>query len=67
VCELTQQRDPRFLATLDAAYAEAGRFPEAIAAAQKTLDAARAEGLNDLAALAEKRLELYRSGKPYRE
>jgi Flp pilus assembly protein TadD len=55
----------RFLATLDASYAEAGRFDEAITAAEKTRAAATAEGRSDLAEAVAKRLELYRAGKPF--
>jgi Tfp pilus assembly protein PilF len=65
--DLTGGRVTRFLATLDAAYAEAGRFADAITAAQKTREAALAQGQNDLAAAAEKRLKLYEAGKAYHE
>ena len=34
--DLTQGTDPRILATLDAAYAEAGRFADAVSAVKKT-------------------------------
>ncbi len=67
VRDLTGGHSARFLATLDAAYAEAGRFPDAIAAAQKTRDAAQAQGQNDPAAAAEQRLKLYEAGKPFHE
>jgi protein O-mannosyl-transferase len=67
VRDLTGGRSARYLATLDAAYAEAGRFPDAIAAAQKTRDTAQAQGQNDLAAAAEQRLKLYEAGKAFHE
>jgi protein O-mannosyl-transferase len=67
VRDMTGGRSARYLATLDAAYAEAGRFPDAIAAAQKTRDAAQAQGQTDLAAAAEQRLKLYEAGKPFHE
>jgi Tfp pilus assembly protein PilF len=67
VRDLTGGRNARFLATLDAAYAEAGRFPEAIAAAQKTLSTAQSLGQTELAAAAEKRLKLYQAGKAFHE
>ena len=54
----------QLLATLDAAYAEAGRFDDAIVAAQKAREAALAEGRKDLAEAAGKRIESYRDGKP---
>jgi TPR repeat protein len=58
---------PAYLDTLAAAYAEAGRFAEAARAQQQAIDAlgdnAPAATLDDFAA----RLELFRSGQPYRE
>jgi hypothetical protein len=51
------------LALLDKAQADAGRFPDAIATAQKTRDAALAAGRKDVADAAEKRLTAYRDGK----
>src|SRR6266851_2040596 len=41
VCELTDRRVPAFLATLTAAYAEAGDFPRAVAAGEEALSEAR--------------------------
>ena len=67
VRDLTSGGVARFLATLDAAYAEAARFTDAIAAVQKTRETAQAQGQNDLAAAAEKRLKLYEAGKAYHE
>jgi tetratricopeptide (TPR) repeat protein len=55
------------LQILDVALAEAGKFPEAIAAAEKTLQLASVQGQKALADAAQKRLESYRAGKPYRE
>ncbi len=65
-CELTGGRDPRCLGTLDAAYAEVGRFPDAIAIAATAAELARANGDGVIAAAAQQRLELYRAGKRYR-
>ena len=66
VCKATGHKIPELLDTLAAAYAEAGRFPEAVATA------AKAEGLAEprqkpLAETIRRRLELYKAGKPYRE
>jgi tetratricopeptide (TPR) repeat protein len=47
--ELTHGTQAAFLGTLAAAYAEVGRFPEAIAAAEKALDRARAAGQSQVA------------------
>ena len=53
------------MGTLDAAYAEAGRFAEAIDTAQKGRALALAAGENELAEDARARLKLYQAGKPY--
>jgi len=66
-CELTDSRSPKCLDTLAAAYAAAGRFPEAVATAQKALDLAFVRGQSVLVKGVEARLELYRAGRPYRE
>jgi hypothetical protein len=64
-CELSGRREARFLGTLDAAYAAAGRFPEAIAGAQETHRVAQAAGDQSVADAANERLGLYRNGRPY--
>jgi len=66
-CALSGGKDARYLGTLDAAYAEAGRFPEAIQAAQKTHEVAAAGGQDELARAAESRLDLYRKQLPYHQ
>jgi hypothetical protein len=53
--------------TLAAAYAEAGRFPDAVATAQKAQALALAEGDQKLAARNAELLELYRAGQAYHE
>jgi len=55
------------LGTLAAAYAEAGRFSDAIKAAQKSLQLATATGDERSAAINRQLLGLYRAGKPYHE
>jgi len=47
-------------------HAEAGRFREAIASAEKGLRLARAAGREDLAKEIQERIELYKRNKPYR-
>ena len=64
-CELTHSSEPLFLGTLAAAYAEAGRFPEAVATAEKAEQLATAAGSEKLAENVRRLLELYRAGKPY--
>jgi tetratricopeptide (TPR) repeat protein len=65
-CKLSQYREPVSLVTLAAAYAEAGRFGDAVKTAEKARDLAAAAGLKDVAAKNSERLELYRAGKPCR-
>ncbi len=52
--------------TLAAAYAEAGRFAEAVRGQERAIDMARQEGISDLADW-EYRLRLYERGQPFRE
>src|SRR5207249_783967 len=58
---------PRPLGTLAAAYAEAGRFSDAVATAYKAVGLAFRSGERELAERNRQLLELYRSGKKYRE
>jgi tetratricopeptide (TPR) repeat protein len=66
-CELTHYGQPLFIGTLAAAYAECGRFPEAVTTAEKAEQLATASGLTAVAAKNRQLLELYRAGKPYHE
>jgi tetratricopeptide (TPR) repeat protein len=66
-CKLTNSKEARFLGTLDAAYAEAGRFPEAITTAEQAKGLALAAGDQTIAELADQRLKLYRSGLPFHQ
>ena len=66
-CELTHYRETMMVGTLAAAYAEAGRFDEAISAAQKACALATAAGQNDLLQKNQELLELYRRHQPYHE
>ena len=66
-CKITDWKATVLMGTLAAAYAEAGRFPDAIAMAEKAITKARAEKQDDVAKRNGELLELYRSGKPYRE
>jgi tetratricopeptide (TPR) repeat protein len=52
---------------LAAAYAEAGHFPEALAAARKALELARQRNDHALTDALLARIALYQAGKPYRE
>jgi protein O-mannosyl-transferase len=66
-CELTARRQPVFLGTLAAAYAEAGLFDKATAAAREARDLAEKLGQAPVAAANQRLLELYQQGKPCRE
>jgi len=66
-CALTGEQQSAPLQSLSAAYSEAGRFDEAIAAAQKAHDLAVTQGKPDIAAKNDELLKLYRARQPYRE
>jgi len=51
--------------TLAAAYAEAGRFPEAVAAGERAVALARAAGADEEAGRYRRQLDLYRAGRPF--
>ena len=61
---LTKFSQPEMMETLAAAYAAAGRFPEAIQASRKALELARRSGKSDLAKKIEARMVLYQKGLP---
>ncbi len=64
-CELTNYKNPAFMATLGAAYASAGRFTEAIDTAQKALRLADITNQPQIKNILQYQLNLYISGKPY--
>ena len=64
-CQLTQNKNAALGYTLAAAYAEAGRFADAVATAQKAREVALEQGLNEIVARNEPLLELYKSGRAY--
>jgi tetratricopeptide (TPR) repeat protein len=66
-CELTHYGEPSFIGTLAAAYAESGRFPEAVTTAEKAEQLATTAGLTAVAAKNRQLLEFYRAGKTYHE
>jgi len=65
-CKLTDRRVPALLATLAAAYAEAGDFPRAVAAGEEALSVAHSLGNTDGIKLSENILASVRSNVPYR-
>ena len=58
---------PGVLDTLAAAYAEAGRFPEALATARKALELTRQQNSQAMVNALQARIGLYETGKPYYE
>ncbi len=64
-CELNAGKDAQMLAALAAAYAEAGRFPDAVTTAQKAIEVAEASGNAGFARMNAQLQQLYRAGKPY--
>jgi len=63
--QLTGGESPMILHTLAAAYAEAGRFSDAIQSAQKANELAQAAGQQNLARQLNGELKLYEAGLPF--
>ncbi len=66
-CELTGNKEARYLTTLAAAYAEAGRFAEAVSTVETAERLTAGTGQRELAAKCASLLEALKSGKPWRE
>jgi Flp pilus assembly protein TadD len=64
-CDLTARTNLWLLSTLAAAYAEAGKFTEAVDTQQQVCELARQQPGHPESF--QSRLELYRSGKPYHQ
>jgi tetratricopeptide (TPR) repeat protein len=65
--QLSGGREPQFIRTLAAAYAESGRFSEALAVAQQAAVMASMQGKADVANRLKKDLVLYRERQPIRD
>jgi tetratricopeptide (TPR) repeat protein len=65
-CELTAQKSPSMLLTLAAAYAEAGRFGDALAAVGKAEELARRQGPKALETEAGSLRAAFAAGRPFR-
>jgi Flp pilus assembly protein TadD len=63
-CELTRYEQPVVLATLAAAYAETGRFPEAVSFAERAQERA-GSGQNEVTQKLSAMLVSFRAGQPY--
>ena len=66
-CQRAGPNQAEPLKCLAAAYAETGRFEEAVSAGEKAVSAATASQQTELAQSLENQLQLYRSHKPFRE
>ena len=66
-CALTERKQPAFLASAAAAYAEVGKFVEAIATARDATSLARSIGDVKTAGLADNLLTAFQANQPYRE
>jgi tetratricopeptide (TPR) repeat protein len=66
-CELTGYKQAPMLDTLAAAYAEAARFNDALQTAHNAVELALAAGEVELATKIERRMQLYKAGKPFHE
>ena len=66
-CKGDGRKNPEYLDTLAAAYAESGRYKSAVETAREGLDLARAASGTELAEELEQRLRIYESGKPFTE
>jgi tetratricopeptide (TPR) repeat protein len=66
-CQLTQNNDADAITTLALAYAEAGRFDDAVVTARKARAVALAQGQTEVAARNEQLLELYKSGRAFHQ
>ncbi len=65
--QLSKGQEPAVLGTLAAAYAEAGRFPEAVKTAEQALALASSQNSAALADSLRARIKLYQAGSPYRD
>jgi len=64
---VTQQKNPFFIRTLAAAYAEAGRFEKAVETGKIASGLAHVQGQHQLAAKIEEEINLYREHRPFRD
>ncbi|HWY39246.1 MAG TPA: tetratricopeptide repeat protein [Chthoniobacterales bacterium] len=64
---VTQQKNPFFIRTLAAAYAEAGQFDKAVETGKIASGLAHVQGQHQLAAKIEEETNLYREHRPFRD
>jgi tetratricopeptide (TPR) repeat protein len=66
-CRLTQDENPLYLGTLGSAYAEAGRFEDALAVTRRATELARQMGQTRLVGSLQQRLSLYEAKRPFHQ
>ena len=67
-CQVADEKqEPTAFDTLAVAYAATGEFQKAIETALKAIEVARSNQEDALAIRIEKRLDLYRAGKPFKD
>jgi len=66
-CQATEFRDARYLDVLAAAYAEAGRFADAVQTAQEAANKAAAAGNQSVAAQCNRLIESFKKNSAWRE
>ncbi|RZB36212.1 MAG: hypothetical protein SRB2_02371 [Desulfobacteraceae bacterium Eth-SRB2] len=66
LCKTARYDQPLALDALAAAYAETGKFDQAVTSAKKALELALKQGHSELVLPLKKRLQLYQKGLPYR-
>jgi cytochrome c-type biogenesis protein CcmH/NrfG len=66
-CRLSSNKIPAYLDTLAAAYAETGRYEEAVRTVEQAMSPAQASGQSKLAETLRSRRDLYQAGRPFRE
>jgi cytochrome c-type biogenesis protein CcmH/NrfG len=67
LCAVTGYQQAETMMVLATAYAEGGRFGDAVQVAQKALESARANGQQELAVQVQVQLKLYQNERPFRE
>ena len=66
-CRLTREQDPKALVVLAQAYAEMGRFSDAVHAAERALRIVLASGKEGPATAIREQIDRYRRGEPFRQ
>ena len=65
--QLCEEKNPMVLDTLGAAYAEIGKYKEAVQTMQKAVELAKRQGRENFFQQLQERLKLYQAGRPFYE